>query len=145
MIAQRIEQLEASKKIRKRLPDIPKMRSLLESSKENAIAALSILLTDIVSTIVFVSVYESIRKLGDCKWWLIGYEPVNNHEVTMEILMEDNDPTFTHVDRFRRIRHDANYRGYKVTFDQAKEIIGFWDKQGLSLLETLKGEVEKRT
>ncbi len=38
------------------------------------------------------------------------------------------------LSRFKKIRNDANYRGFKVTPNQAKEIMDFWDRCGEDLL-----------
>lgn len=48
----------------------------------------------------------------------------------MEILkeMEINEKTkLNHLNRFKKIRNDINYRGFKTTVDQAKEITDFWN------------------
>ena len=78
---------------------------------------------------IFRETYESIRQLGDAKWWVLGYEP-RNHEVSIEALKEINikeKVKLNHLPRFKRIRNDANYRGFKVSVLQTKEILDFWN------------------
>lgn len=125
-----IEMYIKTDQIRIRQSDKERVKSMAESAKINAKIAKNVPLDNDSATLVFREIYESIRQLGDAKWWLLGYEP-RNHEICMEILKESNIKEklmLNHLSRFKRIRNDANYRGFKVTFGQAKEIIDFWDK-----------------
>ena len=92
------------------------------------------------STVIFREIYESIRQLGDAKWWIEGYEPLD-HDVSLEILKNLNIKSsieLNFLDRFRKIRNDANYRGFKVTETQTREIISFWNKSGMEILELIR-------
>jgi len=125
-----IEMYIKTDQIRIRQPDKERIKSIIESAKINAKIAKTIDLNDDSATLIFREIYESVRQLGDAKWWLLGYEP-RNHEICMEILKESNIKEkllLNHLSRFKRIRNDANYRGFKVNTMQAKEIIDFWDK-----------------
>ncbi len=116
--------------LRKRSLDKEKVKSMIEYSAINMTIVKSIPLTDQSAILIFRETYESIRQLGDAQWWLLGYEP-RNHEVSMEILKEldiKEKMRLNHLSRFKTIRNDANYRGFKVTIFQAKEILEFWDK-----------------
>ena len=131
-------------RIRQRSIDKEKIKSLIVSSKSNAEVALSIELNEKNSTVIFREIYESIRQLGDAKWWVEGYEPLD-HDVSLEILKNlkiKNNIELNFLDRFRKIRNDANYRGFKVTESQAKEIILFWNKSGLEIIELIKKETK---
>lgn len=137
----RIEQFVRNGKLRIRSVDIPRIKSLLASAKENARAVKKIHINEENATLVFREFYESIRQIGDVRWWSSGYEPVASHEVSMEILMEmkiKNSFMLRRLDRFRRIRNNANYRGYKVTVEQAKEISKFWDYCGVQLIKEIE-------
>lgn len=86
-------------------------------------------LTEQSAILIFRETYESVRQIGDAQWWLLGYEP-RNHEISIEILKEmdiKEKIRLNHLNRFKSIRNDANYRGFKVTVSQAKEILDFWD------------------
>ena len=125
-----IEMYIKTDQIRIRQPDKERIKSIIESAKINTKIAKTIDLNDDSATLIFREIYESVRQLGDAKWWLLGYEP-RNHEICMEILKESNIKEkllLNHLSRFKRIRNDANYRGFKVNTMQAKEIIDFWDK-----------------
>ena len=86
------------------------------------------------STTVFREYYESIRQLGDAAWLSTGYEPISSHEISMEILMDLKIPNSMKLDRFRRIRNSANYRGYIVSEEEAKEIQEFWRLCGKQII-----------
>ena len=127
-------------RIRARSVDKEKIKSLIISSQSNANVALSIILNEKSATVIFREIYESIRQLGDALWWSKGYEPLD-HDISLEILKDiniKNNIELNFLDRFRKIRNDANYRGYQVTESQAKEIISFWNKSGLEILNVTK-------
>lgn len=129
--------------LRKMSPDVMRAKSLFEASIENLKAAKEITIKGKSATLVFREIYESIRQLGDTRWWLLGYE-TKSHELSMEILSEMNIKNrikLHYLDRFRQIRNDANYRGYKVTIEQAKEIVAFWDSCGDELASKIKAEI----
>ncbi len=48
-----------------------------------------------------------------------------------------------HLARFKKIRHDSNYKGIFVLISQAKEILDFWNKCGEEILEILKCDLNK--
>ena len=130
-------------RIKIRSTDKEKIKSLIASSKSNSEVTLSIKLNEKSSTVIFREIYESIRQLGDAAWWLQGYEPLD-HDISLEILKEaqiKNNLELNFLDRFRKIRNDANYRGFKVTEHQAREIIAFWNKSGLEIFELIKQKI----
>src|SRR3989344_111638 len=138
-----IKRLIKEGRIRQRSIDKEKIKSLIVSSKSNAEVALSIDLNQKNSTVIFREIYESVRQLGDAKWWVEGYEPLD-HDISLEILKNSkikNNVELNFLDRFRKIRNSANYRGFKVTESQAKEIISFWNKSGLEILGLIKLEL----
>jgi len=47
------------------------------------------------------------------------------------------------LDRFKRIRHDINYRGFRASLGQAEEILNFWNNCGEEIIKNLKKEIEK--
>jgi len=127
-----IKELIVADRLRRRAPNKERILSMIESAQERAAVAKTVPLTEKSATLIFCETYEAIRQLGDARWWINGYEP-RDHEVDMDILMELNikDKTVLfHLPRFKTIRNDANYRGYKATLSQAKEISEFWDKCG---------------
>ena len=125
-----IEMYIKTNQIRIRQPDKERIKSIIESAKINARIAKTVNLNQDSATLVFREIYESIRQLGDAKWWSVGYGP-RNHEVSIDIIKEldvKEKILLNNLSRFKRIRHDANYRAFKVTVAQANEIVAFWDK-----------------
>jgi len=140
MEKERVDFLVREGRVRKREADTPRIKSLLVSAKENSAVVRKINITDETATMVFREFYENIRQIGDAMWWSLGYEPVS-HDVSMEILKEMNIREMLrlhNIDRFRRTRNNANYRGYKVTKEQAKEISDFWDACGEDMIQQIK-------
>ena len=138
-----IEFLEAMSKIQKRSPDLPRAKSLIEASESTMKEILQMELNLGTSTIIFRETYESIRQLGDARWWIKGYKP-RDHDVSMEILKEEkisNTTLLNKLDRFREIRNLANYGGYRVSEDKTKEILEFWNECGKEIFEKLKKEL----
>ena len=129
--------------IRSRQKDKERIKSMIGSSEINVLVAKEIKLNERTATLIFREIYESIRQLGDSKWWLLGYEPLN-HEMSMNILKEfdiKEKIKLNSLDRFKKIRHDMNYRGFRATLMQTEEILDFWDKCGKEILKILKKEV----
>ncbi len=126
---EQIEQYRRTDQLRKRNVDKEKIKSIIEASIINMDVVKTVPLNEKSAILIFRETYESIRQLGDANWWLLGYEP-RNHEVSMEILkeMEIKEKLRLHqLSHFKRIRNDANYRGFKVTILQATEILEFWN------------------
>ena len=138
------ELLARTGQLRQRQKDVERVKSILGSAAATPAVVKRMQLDESSATVIFREMYESIRQLGDPNWWLLGYEPLN-HDVSMEILMEMDvreKTMLNNMARFRRIRNDANYRGYKVLVSQAREILDFWDKCGNEILKALKKEAE---
>ena len=126
---EQIEQYVQSDQLRKRKVDKEKIKSMIEASITNMDVVKAVPLNEKSAILIFRETYESIRQLGDVNWWLLGYEP-RNHEVSMEILKEmdiKEKLRLFQLSRFKKIRNDANYRGFKVSVLQAIEILDFWN------------------
>lgn len=124
-------------------PDKLRAKSLMEASERNMAVILEMGINDSSSTIIFRETYESIRQLGDARWWLLGYKP-KDHEVSMEILKQEkiaNSAKLQKLDRFRQIRNDANYSGYLIPKAVTEEIIEFWKECAEDILEKMKNKL----
>lgn len=134
-----------SRVIRIRQKDIEKIKSMINSAEINTNVTKDIKLNENTATLIFREIYESVRQIGDAKWWLLGYEPLN-HEISLEILKEfdiKNKLKLNSLERFKKIRHDINYRGFRATIPQAEEILEFWDTCGEEILCILKKEIKQ--
>ena len=135
-----IEYYLREKLIRLRTPDSSTIKTLIESAGEKAKAAKMLQVDENTATLIFLGLYESMRQLGDAKWWQISYEALS-HEPSMRILQESNITEKTKLaklDMFRRIRNDSNYRGQKITVAEAKEILEVWESCSHEIIEELK-------
>lgn len=129
--------------IRNRQRDTEKIKSMINSAEINAKVTKAIKLNEDAATLIFREIYESIRQLGDAKWWFLGYEP-SNHEISIEVLKEfdiKEKLKLNSLDRFKKIRHDINYRGFRASISQAEEILDFWNKCGEEIVKVLKKEI----
>lgn len=145
MRKEQIEQWVRMDFLRKKSLDKEKVKSMIESSTTNMVIVKTIPLSEQSAILIFRESYESIRQLGDARWWLLGYEP-RNHEVSMEVLKEmgiKEKVRLNHLSRFKAIRNDANYRGFKVTAAQAREILDFWDTCAKEIISILHKELQK--
>ncbi len=139
-----IDMLVRQGDLRIRQRDTERIKSILKSAEINAKVAGSIPLDEDSATVIFRELYESIRQLGDAKWWLLGYEPLS-HEVSLEILKEidvKEKVKLNYLTRFKRIRNDINYRGYRASVSQANEIMDFWNTCGKDILNTLSKQAK---
>lgn len=140
-----IEKLVKSGDLRQRSIDKERAKSILSFSEKTVSFIKTLELSENSANVIFKEVYESIRQLGDAKLWLMGYETLR-HDISLESLknFEVRDKIkLNKLQRFRKIRNDANYRGYPVTILQAKEILDFWENCGKEILEKIKKEANK--
>ena len=131
--------------LRKKQVDFDKFNSLINSAECTMKVVRSIKLSEESATLIFRETYESIRQLGEAKWDSLGYEPTN-HEISLDILKEldiSEKIKLNSLDRFKRIRHDINYRGFKASLVHANEILAFWNSCGEEILKNLKRKIEK--
>ncbi len=141
MDKERIEQLIRDGKLRVRSVNVPKINSLLSAAKIGILAVQKVPLLQETSTLIFREYYESIRQLGDAMWLSLGYEPNASHDVSMEILVGleiQNSIKLKNLDRLRKTRNNANYRGYLVTAGEAAEIRDFWSALGEDIIKEVE-------
>ena len=143
MKPERAERLMREGLLKSVSPDIAKARSLMISAEKTASYAAALQVTENSATVIFRELYESLRMLGEARLCLLGYS-TDSHEAQLEAL-EDYCPAanmrLTYLNRFREIRHKANYYGNLVEPERAKEIIAFWTSHGKDFLEKLKTKV----
>jgi len=129
--------------LRPRQVDREKIKSMIKMAEINAKIAKTIPLKEESATLIFREIYESIRQLGEAKWLVLNYEPLN-HEISLDILKDmdlKEKLMLNSLTRFKKIRHDANYRGFMVSVAQAEEIIEFWNKCGIEILKIILKEL----
>lgn len=129
--------------LRHRQVDKERVKSLIESAKTNAEVAIQIEVNEKSATLIFREIYESIRQLGEAILWIEGVEPVGvgSHGVSLDALKDleiKNKIKLNYLDRFKKIRNDANYQGYRVSISQAQEIILFWKECSIEIINLIK-------
>ena len=148
MNKENVELLIKTGMLRKKQIDKEKIKSLIDFAETNARVAKSISLNNDSATLIFREIYESIRQLGEAKWLIDGYEPqgLGTHTISLDALKEIDlieKVKLNYLDRFKQIRHDANYRGIRVSISQTREILEFWDSCGKEITMVLKKLVGK--
>ena len=131
------------KSLRIREKDIARIKSMISSAEINVNVVKGIKVTENSATLVFREIYESIRQIGDAKLWSEGYEPLT-HEVSIDILKAfdiKNKFRLNSLDRIMKIRHDINYRGFRSSIEQAREILEFWNDCCVEIVGNLKREI----
>lgn len=126
--------------LRVRQPEKERVLSMVESAQMNVEVVKGISADEKTATVIFREIYESVRQLGDALWWVKGYEPAN-HVMSLEILKDIDihaKVKLNFLERFKKIRHDANYRGFKVSASQAEEIIDFWNMCSKDIIHVIK-------
>jgi len=129
--------------LRNRQKDPERIKSMIFSAEINTKVTKTIAINDDSATLIFREMYESIRQIGDAKWWLLGYEP-ENHLISLESLKDfdiKEKIKLNYLERFKNIRNDINYRGFRVTISQAQEIIDFWNLCGEEMVKIIKKEI----
>ncbi len=115
-------------KVRKGTPDIPKVNSLIETSKNHLLFLKDQKITQISAGSIFVTYYEALREIIEAICLREGYK-VYSHEAFTYFLREKNEPILSQkFDNLRKLRNSVNYYGEKVNMDEVesakKEIIG---------------------
>jgi hypothetical protein len=131
--------------LRKRQIDKEKILSMVKSAETNATVAKTVKINEDGATLVFREIYESIRQLGDACWWSEGYEPTN-HDISLDALKEldiKEKLKLNFLDRFKQIRHDVNYRGFRASVTQANEILEFWDSCSKDIIKIIMSKLPK--
>lgn len=140
MDKERTGYLIRERKIRLRRVDLPRINSLIESARASVEFIRKLPITEQSATIIFREYYESIRQLGDALLWSLGYEPLS-HDVSMEALKNvkiKESIRLQSLNRFRIARNNANYRGYRISIEQAEEISEFWKKCSKELVREIR-------
>ncbi len=126
--------------IRQMSPDKFKAESLIKAAFNSAEFSKMNPINDKTATGVFREMHEAFHQLGNAKWWLLGYEAIS-HEASVNLLISadiENSFKLVRLDRFRRIRNDATYRGFIIKPEQAEEIVSLWDEIHSDLIKWIR-------
>lgn len=112
-------------KIKKVSPDPAEAESLIKQAFERLMDLLSLPLTETNSPFRFEDAYECIREAVQAFMAKEGLNPYSHEAIIAfgrEKKLLDEREAFT-LDRYREKRNDINYRGQKVTLEEAKGVI----------------------
>ncbi len=146
MKKEKVDKLLKDRDIRIKEKNPAEARAFLQLARNSVKVVGNIALSDESSTLIFREVYEALRQLGDVLWLLEGYE-AQRHEASIEILkdLEIKDKVkLNFLDRYKKIRHDANYRGIAVSVEITKEIIDFWDVCSPEIIEQIETKLKEK-
>lgn len=146
MNQKKIDKLLKDGDIRIKVKNPAEARACVESAKRVAGFTITMEVSEETATIIFREMYESIRQLGDALWLLEGYE-AQTHDATIALLKELEIPhnaKLHFLDRYKKIRHDANYRGISVSAEQAKEIIECWNACSGEIIEKIEEKLKEK-
>lgn len=112
-------------KVLKKTADLAEARSLFFQAKERMKDLFNLPLTEINASFRFEDAYEVLREALQAFLSKGGYKSYS-HEAIFSFAREKeilSEGKALQVDRYREIRNDINYRGKKVTLEEAQEII----------------------
>ena len=146
MKQEKIQKLLKERNIRIKERNPAEARSYVDAAERIARFTLTFEPTEENATMIFRELYECIRQLGDALWLLEGYES-QTHDATLALLKELEIPhnvKLHFLDRYKIIRHDANYRGIIVSVEQAREIIEFWNTCSPEIIDIIHKKLKEK-
>ena len=116
----RFEDFIEQGKVRKGSPDIPKVKSLLETSNNHLLFLTHQKIDGISAGSILVTYYEAVREVIEAICLKEGFK-VYSHEAFTYFLKEKNEhSTAIKFDNLRKLRNSINYYGEKV---DASEVV----------------------
>ena len=115
-------------KVRKGAVDIPKIKSLIQTSKNHFLFLSNQKVDEVSAGSIIVTYYEALREIIEAVCLLEGFK-VYSHEAFTYFLKEKNEisPSMK-FDNLRKLRNSVNYYGEKVSANEVlaakEEIIG---------------------
>ena len=126
-------------KVRKGTPDIPKIKSLLQTSNNHLLLLDNQKINEISAGSILVTYYEALREVVEAICLKDGFK-VYSHETFTYLLKEKNENLMSvKFDNLRKLRNSINYYGEKVNIievesskEEMKELINNLKKKYLS-------------
>ena len=107
-------------KVRKGNPDIPKSKSLVETSNNNLEVFENIDITETSAQTITANYYEALREIIEAICLKEVFK-VYSHEAFTFFLKEKNEELLSmKFDNYRKIRNSINYYGEKIQIEEAK-------------------------
>ena len=126
--------------MRKRMPDVPKARSLIEASEKEMKYLETLEPVKEAGSTIIRGIYENFRRLGEALLFTQGFD-ATNHEEAINALIELNTKTGRPIqvlDNLRRLRHDINYNGYIPSENDIKDVLSIKESCWKPILSEIK-------
>jgi len=117
-------------KVQKRTPNPSEAKSLMMQARDRIADLKSQSLKESNASFRFEDGYEAIREALQAFLSIRGFKPYS-HEAVIAFAIKERLISQSDImasDRYREIRNDINYKGKKVTVNDAKEVIKFADR-----------------
>ena len=117
----------SEKKVKAQSPDPAEAESLLKQAQARLADLLTLSLNEKNASFRFESAYECLREAVQSFMAREGDKPYSHEAVVVYSYEKSllNEKEAISFDRYREKRNDLNYRGQKLTLEEAKEIITF--------------------
>ena len=121
-------------KVRKGTADIPKIKSLLQTSNNHLLFLDNQKINEISAGSILVTYYEALREVVEAICLKEGFK-VYSHEAFTYFLKEKNEDLMSlRFDNMRKLRNSINYYGEKVNIIEAESA----KKETKELIDNLK-------
>ena len=137
-------------KVKKGTPDIPKIKSLLQTSNNHLLFLENQKIDEISAGSILVTYYEALREVVEAISLKEGFK-VYSHEAFTYFLKEKNENLMSvKFDNLRKLRNSINYYGEKVNISEVEsakeeinELINNLKKKCFSFYFSKKGQNAK--
>lgn len=107
-------------KVRKAMPDIELVKSLIKTSEKNIKVAKMLELNTLTKETVFVMYYESLRELIEAMAMKNGYKVYSHEAFTFYLKEMGKEGMANKFDRYRKLRNGVNYYGKEIPLEEVK-------------------------
>lgn len=135
----RFEDFIEQGKVRKGSSDIPKVKSLLQTSNNHLLFLKQQKIDEVSAGSILVTYYEALRELVEAICLKEGFRVYSHEAFTYFLKEKDEIPASLKFDNFRKLRNSVNYYGEKVDASEVKaakegitELINYLKKKYLS-------------
>ena len=130
----RFEDFIEQGKVRKGTPDIPKLKSLLETSNNHLLFLKNQIINEISAGSILVTYYEALREIIEAICLKEGYKVYSHEAFTYFLKGKEEFAVAERFDNLRKLRNSVNYYGERVNIKEVE--IG--REEIIELIEILK-------
>ena len=130
--------------MKQKRPDKKNAASIVEASERDMDFTLTLEQKDESSATIIRNIYECFRMLGEALLVSRGIESTDHIQPIKELLnlkVKTSRP-INLIENLRKLRHNINYKGYKPTLDEVKDIISIAESCFKPLLQEVRKKLE---